>query len=145
VGQLSVEAEAVTQAPPEAVWTLLADADRYSQWGPWQASGYLSSGDFSSGDSAGVGAVRWMQLGRTRTVEQVLAADRGRRLVYTKIKGIPVRSYRAEVTLTPAGQGTRIRWAATWDRTLGGRIVHRTLRTLYPAMMTQLVSAADAG
>jgi Polyketide cyclase / dehydrase and lipid transport len=73
-----------------------------------------------------------MQYGRTRTVEQVLAADSPRRLVYTVVKGIPVRNYRAEVTLTAAGDGTHIRWAATWDRTLGGRIVHRKLRTLYP-------------
>jgi uncharacterized protein YndB with AHSA1/START domain len=143
VAQLSVEAEAVTQAAPEAVWPLVADADRYSQWGPWQSSGYLSSGDVSNGDSAGVGAVRWMQLGHTRTVEQVLAVEGLRRLVYTVIKGIPVRNYRAEVTLTPAGEGTCIRWAATWDRTLGGRIVHRKLRAFYPEMMAQLVAAAD--
>jgi hypothetical protein len=90
-----------------------------------------------------VGAIRWMQLGRTRTVERVLAADSPRRLVYTVVKGIPVRNYRAEVTLTPAGDGTHIRWTASWDRTLGGRIVHRKLRTLYPAMIARLVAAAD--
>jgi uncharacterized protein YndB with AHSA1/START domain len=142
VAQLSVEAEAVSQAAPEAVWPLVADADRYSQWGPWQASGYLSSGD---PDSGGVGAIRWMQYGRTRTVERVLEADRPRRLAYTVVGGIPVRNYRAEVTLTPAGGGTHIRWTATWDRTLGGRIVHRKLRTLYPDMMAQLAAAADRG
>jgi uncharacterized protein YndB with AHSA1/START domain len=138
VTQLSVEAEAVSQAAPEAVWPLVADADRYSQWGPWQASGYLSNGD-----GAGVDAVRWMQLGHTRTVERVLAADRPGRLVYTVIKGIPVRNYRAEVTLTQAGDGTRIRWVASWDRTLRGRIVHRALRAFYPRMMAQLTAAAD--
>jgi len=140
VTQLRVEAEAVSQAAPEAVWPLVSNADRYSQWGPWSASGYTSTGD-----PGGVGAIRWMQLGRTRTVERVLAADSPRRLVYTVVKGIPVRNYRAEVTLTPAGDGTHIRWTATWDRTLGGRIALRTLRTLYPAMIAQLAAAADHG
>jgi uncharacterized protein YndB with AHSA1/START domain len=142
VAQLSVEAEAVSQAAPEAVWPLVSDADRYSQWGPWRASGYLSSGDPGSG---GVGAIRWMQYGHVKTVEQVLAADGPRRLVYTVVGGIPVRNYRAEVTLTPAGDGTHIRWAATWDRTLGGRIVHRRLRVLYPDIMARLIAAADRG
>jgi uncharacterized protein YndB with AHSA1/START domain len=140
VGQLSVEAEAVSQAAPDIVWPLVADAERYSQWGPWRASGYSSTGDPGAG---GAGAVRWMQYGHTRTIERVLAADRPRRLVYTVVKGIPVRNYRAEVTLTPAGDGTHIRWSATWDRTLGGRIVHRSLRTFYPRMMAQLIGAAD--
>jgi uncharacterized protein YndB with AHSA1/START domain len=140
VTQLRVEAEAVSRAAPEAVWPLVADAHRYCQWGPWRASGYDSTGDPGAG---GVGAIRWMQYGRTRTVERVLAADRPRRLVYTVVKGIPVRNYRAEVTLTPAGEGTHIRWAATWDRTLGGRIVHRKLRALYPSMITRLAAAAD--
>jgi uncharacterized protein YndB with AHSA1/START domain len=140
VDQLSVEAEGVSQAAPETVWALVADAERYSQWGPWRASGYNSTGDPGSG---GVNAVRWMQYGRTRTTERVLAADRPRRLVYTVVKGIPVRNYRAEVTLTPAGEGTHIRWSASWDRTLGGRIVHRKLRVLYPEVMARLTAAAD--
>jgi uncharacterized protein YndB with AHSA1/START domain len=140
VDQLSVEAEAVSQAAPEAVWLLVADVDRYSQWGPWRASGYTSMGDPGAG---GVNAVRWMQYGRTLTTERVLAADRPRLLVYTVIKGIPVRNYRAEVTLTPAGDGTHIRWSASWDRTLGGRIVHRSLRKFYPEMIAQLAAAAD--
>jgi hypothetical protein len=44
----------------------------------------------------------------TATVEKVLEAERGRRQVYTVVKGIPVRNYRAEVTLSPTGEGTRI-------------------------------------
>ncbi len=59
------------------------------------------------------------------------------------IGGIPVRNYRAEVTLTPAADGTHVRWAATWDATLGGRIVLRTLRKLYPQIVARLVTAAE--
>jgi hypothetical protein len=41
------------------------------------------------------------------------------------LSGIPARNYRAEVTLTPADGGTRIRWTATWDKTFAGWIVWR--------------------
>ena len=138
MAQLHVEAEGVTRAAPQAVWELAANADRYPQWGPWSAGGY-----HSRGDQNGVGAIRWFRYGRTTTVEKVLESEPGRRLVYTVVKGIPVRNYRAEVTLRPEGQGTRIRWSASWDRTLGGRIVHRQLRSIYPGIVRDLIAAAD--
>jgi hypothetical protein len=84
-----------------------------------------------------------MRYGRTTTVEKVLDAEKGRRLTYTVVKGIPVRNYRAEVTLTPQGEGTHIRWSASWDRTLPGRIVHRRLRAIYPRVVSLLIAAAD--
>jgi len=138
MNQLHVEAEGVAQAAPEVVWELAANADRYPQWGPWSAGGY-----HSPGDQDGVGAIRWFRYGRTTTVERVLESGPGRRQVYTVVKGLPVRNYRAEVTLTPEGQGTHIRWEATWDRTLGGWIVHRRLRSLYPDIVRDLIAAAD--
>jgi len=140
--QLQVAADAVAGAAPEVVWALVADADSYCRWGPWSASGYQSPGDEAPG---GAGAIRWMRYGRTTTVEEVLEVEEGRRLAYTVVRGIPVRNYRAEVTLSPAGAGTRIRWVASWDRTLGGRIVHRRLRFLYPEVVARLAAAAGRG
>jgi len=140
MAQLHVEAEGVAQAAPEVVWELVANADSYSQWGPWSASGYENLGA-QAPDGAGV--IRWMRYGRTTTVEKVLESQRGRRLVYTVVKGIPVRNYRADVTLTPEGEGTHIRWAASWDRTLPGRIVHRKLRSIYPDVVSSLIAAAE--
>ena len=138
--QLRVEAEGVAQAAPEVVWELVANADSYSEWGPWSASGYENLGAQAPG---GAGLIRWMRFGRTTTVEKVLASERARRLVYTVVKGIPVRNYRAEVTLRPEGEGTHIRWTASWDRTLPGRIVHRRLRTIYPDVVGRLIAAAE--
>jgi hypothetical protein len=90
-----------------------------------------------------VGAVQWFQYGRTRSVEQILEVDEGRRLTYTVIGGIPVRHYRAEIILTPTASGTDIHWSATWDKTLIGRIVQRKLRTFYPEIVTSLAAAAE--
>ena len=140
MAQLHVEATGVARATPEVVWELVANADRYSEWGPWSASGYENLGG-QAADSAGV--TRWMRYGRTTTVEKVLESKPGRRLVYAVVKGIPVRNYRAEVRLSPEGDGTHIRWSASWDRTLRGRIVHLRLRTFYPGMVGRLIAAAD--
>ncbi len=142
MAQLHVEAQGVAQAAAEVVWKLVANADSYSQWGPWSASGYENLGA-QAPDGAGV--IRWMRYGRTTTVAKVLASEPARRLVYTVVKGIPVRNYRAEVTLSPGGEGTHIRWAASWDRTLPGRIVHRRLRSIYPDVVSHLIAAAERG
>ena len=63
--------------------------------------------------------------------------------MYTVVKGIPVRNYRAEVTLRPEGEGTRVRWTASWDRTLPGQIAHRKFRAIYPDILARLIAAAE--
>jgi uncharacterized protein YndB with AHSA1/START domain len=144
--RLHVEAERITRAAPEAVWALVSDATRYPQWGPWSAAGYQRPGDTSP---RGAGAVQWLRSSRRAylrypvSIEKILEAEEGRRLAYTVIGGIPVRDYHAEVTLTPTADGTRVRWAASWDATLAGRIVRRALRTLYPQIVADLVTAAE--
>jgi Polyketide cyclase / dehydrase and lipid transport len=146
MGRLHVEAEQDTWAAPGAIWTLISDATRYPEWGPWSAGGYQRQGDTSA---RGAGAVQWLRSSRRAylrypvSIEKILEAEEGRRLAYTVIGGIPVRNYRAEVTLTPVTNGTRIRWTAAWDATLAGRIVRRTLRKLYPQIVADLVTAAE--
>jgi uncharacterized protein YndB with AHSA1/START domain len=136
--KLSVRAEATTRATPETLWTLLADATSYAQWGPWNDSGWEHP------NAKGRDARRYLRYGRTTTVERILDLEQNRRLVYNVERGIPVRNYRAEVTLTPTADGTRVAWSAEWDKTLLGRVVQRKLRTLYPEVMTRLVAAAEA-
>src|SRR6516162_6217069 len=100
--QLYVEAEGVTRADPEVVWSLVADANSYPSWGPWNDGGYQPAHEGPSRK----GSVQWFRYGRrTTTVEEILEADEPRRLVYTIVRGIPVRNYRAEVTLTPTAPG----------------------------------------
>jgi len=146
MGNLHVEAERTTRAAPEFVWALVSDVMTYPRWGPWRDAGYQRPGDTSP---RGQGAVYWLRSSRRYglsypvSVERVLDAEQGRHLAYTVIGGIPVRNCRADITLEPAAGGTRIRWAASWDRTLGGRLVHRSLRTLYPQIVARLAAAAE--
>jgi uncharacterized protein YndB with AHSA1/START domain len=140
MNRLGIAAQGSAAAPPEVVWSLVANAARYADWGAWHGSGDRDLGGKASGDA---GTTRWMRYRNTTTVERVLEVDPGQRMVYTVVSGIPVHNYRAEVTLTPTEAGTDIRWAAEWDRTVLGRIVARSLRTFYPQMMAQLVAAAE--
>ena len=140
MSQLRVEAEGITSADPEAVWSLVADANGYPSWGPWNDGGYQPAAEGPSRK----GSVQWFRYGRHTTVEEILEVDEPRRLVYTVLRGMPVRNYRAEVTLTPAApKGTSVRWTATWDGTFMGRMVHRRLQQIYRQVMTDLVAAAD--
>jgi uncharacterized protein YndB with AHSA1/START domain len=144
--RLEVLAERTARATPEAVWALVSDATRYPEWGPWRTAAYQRPGDASP---RGPGAVYRLQsssryfLRHPVSVEKILEAQEGRFLAYTVIGGIPVRNYRAEVTLTPAGDGTRIRWAGSWDSTARGRLVWRGLRVTYPQIVEALAAAAE--
>jgi uncharacterized protein YndB with AHSA1/START domain len=141
VSELHVEAEGRTLAEVGTVWALVADANTYSQWGPWNDGGY----DPPAKGPSRPGSVQWFRFGRrTTSVEKILEVDAPKRIIYTVERGIPVKNYRAEVMLTPnIPSGTSIRWTATWDNTLMGRLVHQKLRAVYRQVMDALVAAAD--
>jgi uncharacterized protein YndB with AHSA1/START domain len=140
-------AEQTAHVPPEVVWSLLSDVMVYPQWGPWRKAGYRSEGDVAANRE---GAVYWLEGSKRYgfrypvSVEEILEVEPGKRLAYTVLRGIPVRNYRAEVALTPSPDGTLIRWGASWDRTIMGRLVYPSLRNLYPVIVAGLVQAAEA-
>jgi uncharacterized protein YndB with AHSA1/START domain len=144
MSRLQVEAEATVRAEPGAVWALVSDATRYPEWGPWSAAGYRQPGDTSP---RGPGAVYWLKsadraYGRyVTTVEKVLEVEEARRLAYTVVGGMPVRNYRGEVTLTSTADGTHIRWTASWDSTVTGRLVLGGLRAFFPRVTAGLAAA----
>ena len=141
MSKLSVEAEGATRAGPEVVWSLVANANTFPRWGPWNDGGYRPPSPGPSHE----GSVQWFRFGRrTTSVEQILEIDELRRIAYTVVSGIPVKNYRAEVTLTPSSTGgTSIRWVASWDKTLMGSMVRRKLLRVYPEIVAALVAAAN--
>jgi uncharacterized protein YndB with AHSA1/START domain len=139
--RLHVEARSHTTASPEVLWGLLEDSEGYSRWGPWSETAYESKGDVEGG---GVGAVRRLRTGRTTLYERIEEVDPPRRMVYTVIKGLPVRNYRSEVIVTPVEGGAEVRWYADWDRTWLGRLVHRRLAAAYPQIVQSLIVAGEA-
>jgi uncharacterized protein YndB with AHSA1/START domain len=148
MARLHAEAERVARVDPAAVWALVSNAASYPEWGPWISCEYEHPGDASPRGPGAVYRLRSSRryLGRHPvSVEKVLEAEQDRFLAYTVVGGIPVRNYRAEVTLTPAEGGTRIRWTGEWDATLMGRLVYRELSKVYPQVVAALTAAAERG
>ena len=122
--------EARSDAPPEVVWPLLGEARRWCEWSFLTASGLERDG---SPDPDGVGAVRRFTRNGVGSREEVVAWDPPHHLAYRILSGFPVRDYRSDVTLEPAGGGTRIEWAGSYDLRWPG--TGRLLQAVLPRMM----------
>lgn len=117
-GRLTAEATATTAAPIEDVWALLADARGWSRWSALWSSGLEREGH---DEPDGIGAIRRFRTGAITSREEVVAFEPPRRLGYVLLSGMPLRHYRADVTLEPLSPGgTRITWRSTFDPKIPG-------------------------
>jgi len=116
----SYEITARSTASPERVFALLADAPSWRTWaGP--AIGHASwerEGDPAPG---GLGAIRkvgrWPAFGH----EEIVTYEPPTHHAYSMVRGNPVRNYRADVHLSPDGDGgTLITWGARFDALVPG-------------------------
>jgi uncharacterized protein YndB with AHSA1/START domain len=106
-----------SSAPVEQVWEVLADARRWKEWTPFTISELEREG---SPTPDGVGAMRRFGRGRVVSREEVTGFDPPRRLTYELRSGLPIRDYRAEVTLTPWSEGTEIVWRSRFEQRVPG-------------------------
>jgi uncharacterized protein YndB with AHSA1/START domain len=106
-----IEATGRSSAPPERVFALLEDAPGWTAWAGFPLAEYEREGDPAP---HGVGAVRRLGNRLASTREEVIAHDPPHHLAYRILSGVPVKDYRADVTLTPDGTGTAIRWVSTF-------------------------------
>ncbi len=65
-------------------------------------------------------SIRRFSVGPGASREEVVAFEPPRHLGYVLLSGLPLRSYRADVELTPDGDGTLIAWHATLEPKLTG-------------------------
>ncbi len=114
---MQATATAVVNASPDQVWELLADHEGMSSWGPGIKVRLTEEGGT---DRNGVGAVRRIEAPgpAPAIVEVVDRFEPGAALGYKATGGVPLKNYRGDVTLAPAGAGTRIQWAISADQRL---------------------------
>jgi len=136
VGGHRYQVGASTSAGIDAVWPLVGQARRWSEWSFLTRSVLERDG---SPEPDGVGAVRRFTRYGVGSREEVVAWDPPHHLAYRILSGFPVRNYRADVTLTPEGSGTRIDWAGTFDPKIPGS--GRVLDAVLPAMMQRFADA----
>ena len=121
MGTHAYDITAVSSAPIETVFAVIADAPGWSRWNrairraAWEVEGVPAPG--------GVGAVR--ALGAAKgplSRERIVAFDPPRHLAYVIDSGpMPVRDYRADVRLTVTDDGgTSISWIGSWSTRVPG-------------------------
>lgn len=144
--EASYEVSALSAAPPEKVFAVLADGAGWSRWaGPvvvrswWEREGEPAPG--------GVGAIRALGLPRVGSREEIVAYDPPHHLGYVILSGLPVKSYRADVRLIPVGGGTRIEWSGTFVPTLSwtGPLLRRFLLQTVGGFAKRLARFAEHG
>ncbi|MQA04842.1 MAG: SRPBCC family protein [Streptosporangiales bacterium] len=121
-----------TAATPATVYALLRAGASWPTWSP--VDSYESETPVD-GDPDAAGAIRVFRTKRwSGTVvnrEQVLELVPNERVSYTTLSGLPIRDYRADITLTPDTNGTAIHWHSTFYPKLPGTggMLKRTLGT----------------
>ncbi len=105
----TIEADATSPGPRSAVWALLADASKWTQWGAW------THVEVEGGGEHAPGAVRVLVKRPFRVRELVTEWAPGERMGYELLDGMNVKGYRATVTLEDApGGGTVVRWRSAY-------------------------------
>jgi hypothetical protein len=111
MGVQDIDVTARSRADADAVYRLLASG---ATWPTWSGLGSFELERPDAAGGEGVGAVRIFRTWPFTNREEVVEAVPGRRFSYRLLSGMPLRGYRADVDLTPDGEGTVIRWHSTF-------------------------------
>ena len=110
----SVRVQRRLNAPPEAVFQILADHARYGRFDGVRRAELVTLGE---PDRNGHGAVRWVWLGPLRFEEEVTAFEPPTRLDYLirEVRGLPFRHEGGSIRLAPADGGTDAVWTSSFE------------------------------
>lgn len=132
---------AKVSASPEQVWTLLANHEGMSDWGPFLK---VTIDKPSAAAPGGVGTVRRITAPGPAPdlVEEITEFEPGKRLAYKAVAGIPLKNYRGSIDLRPLPTGTEIIWTLQADNNLPGFGLKPVVLGLLTALVRQVKKAA---
>ena len=140
----SFSAEARSSASPTVVFGILADATGWKDWAGWfiRESFWEREGTPPPG---GVGAVKKLGGKPVYSREETVDFDPPHHYAYRILSGPPVKNYRADVDLTAADSGTRIRWAFRFEPKIPGTgaIMRFYLGRIVAGLARRLAAHAD--
>jgi hypothetical protein len=137
MGHKEIEVRQVIPARTGAVFAALLDRSSWPAWSGHTRFELVRPGAAGPYD---VGSVGLLHSGRRRVVrEEIVEVVGDRRIGYTLLGGLPLRGYRADFDLTPAGEGTEVRWHSSFDAPPGsGWIYVAALRRFTRRMLDGL-------
>ena len=140
----TIDVEQRVAAEPGVVWQLLADVDGWHDWSAFRESALERPAP--TGDPNGVGAIRRFRSSTGRSIEEVVAFEPGRHFAYRLLSGLPVRDYRADVTLEPVDGRTVVRWRSHFHRgmPLNGRFMRVALERFIRRLVADLARRAES-
>lgn len=144
MGRYVIDMTTRAAAAPAAVYRLLRDGSTWPRWGAVEEFELEREGD---GEPEGVGAIRVFRNGRIVGRDEITGFEQDRVFRYVHLGGLPVKNYEATVELTPAGDGTDIRWHVTFDARFPftGMIIHKALTRFIALNLRGLAQYATAG
>ncbi len=117
--------ELVVNAPVQVIFPYLNNSKKANEWMPWAQLDPQLTMSFSGPDE-GVGSkASWVSTGRMGTGNAVIAesvTDKVVRTNLTQLKPFQM-SQLAEMSLTPAGSGTLVRWSVSGHNNFMGRLM----------------------
>jgi Polyketide cyclase / dehydrase and lipid transport len=137
-----IDETVTTGGDPASVYALLADGSTWPDWSPLDAFELIAPG---AGTPEGLGAVRLFTTGRHKSRERVVTCRPGEVFAYELEAGLPLRDYKAVVTLTPEAGGTAINWRSTFRPKVPGTgwLYRRELGKFIRRTVEGLGAAAD--
>ena len=111
----SIRVEKRLDAPPEALFEVLADHARYDRFDGVRRAEVIMPGDPAPN---GLGAVRRIWIGPLRFEEEITAYEPPTRLDYliVALRGVPFRHEGGSIRLSPGdGGGTDVLWTSSFE------------------------------
>lgn len=114
---LSVSKETTLPIAPAELWAKVGDFNGLNTWHP-----AIAKSEIVSGINNEVGAHRKLTLADGAVIVEELAArdDAGMRMTYTIVEApLPVTDYRSMLSVSPAGEGSKLTWSSTFKAAAG--------------------------
>jgi hypothetical protein len=143
MGRQRIEHHATTTADPATVYALLRDGATWPSWSPIDSFELERPG---ADEPEGVGAVRLFRSGRVTGHDEIVELVPDRRFSYAHTSSLPVRNYRGDIDIEPAGDGTTIRWVSAFDPKVPGTgwLMRRMLDGFIAKLTSGLAERATA-
>jgi uncharacterized protein YndB with AHSA1/START domain len=110
----SIRVQRRLDAPPEAVFEVLADHARYDRFDGVRRAELVTPGEYARN---GLGAVRWVWLGPLRFEEEITAFEPPTRLDYLirEVRTLPFRHAGGSICLAGVDGGTEAVWTSSFE------------------------------